>query len=325
MRPVIAATALAVWLCTVVASLAQDAARLPLVTVLQIKTTANIDQTVATMLHDELKALGHIDGKTFRLEFRLAEGDPARLSEMATALVRDKPSVIVASGEAAIRAVQAATHTIPIVANANDLVASGLIASLAKPGGNITGVSMLITELDAKRLEMLKEILPFARRFGVLNDPAAIGTAGLQAIADMARAQGVSLLTVDVHNPAEISSAFESLRDAGVDGVNILSSPLFSGFREQLGGLALAHKLAVICEWRDMAAFGCLASYGTTYRELQVMKAAQIDKMLRGASPADTPVQQPTKFELVLNLKVGREIGVAIPPAILARADEVIE
>jgi putative ABC transport system substrate-binding protein len=295
------------------------------VSVLQIKTAANIDQTVAAMLRDELKALGHIDGKTFRLEFRLAEGDPARLSEMATTLVRDEPSVIVASGEAAIRAVQAATHTIPIVANANDLVASGLIASLAKPGGNITGVSMLITELDAKRLEMLKEILPSARRFGVLNDPAAIGSAGLQAIADMARAQGVLLLTVDVHNPAEISSAFESLRDGGVDGVNILSSPLFSGFREQLGGLTLAHRLAAICEWRDMAAYGCLASYGTTARELQAMKAAQIDKMLKGASPADTPVQQPTKFELVLNLKVAREIGVDIPPAILARADEVIE
>jgi putative tryptophan/tyrosine transport system substrate-binding protein len=316
---------LAVWLCTAVAALAQDAARLPLVSVLQIKTTDNIDQTVATMLRDELKALGHIDGKTFRLEFRLAEGDPARLSETATALVRDQPSVIVAGGEAAIRAVQAATHTIPIVANANDLVAAGLIASLAKPGGNITAVSMLITELDAKRIEMLKEILPSARRFGVLNDPAAIGTAGVQAIADMARAQGVSLLTVDVHNPAEISSAFESLRDAGVDGVNILSSPLFSGFREQLGGLALAHRLAAICEWREMAAFGCLASYGTTWRELQAMKAAQIDKMLKGASPADTPVQQPTRFELVLNLKVAREIGIEIPSAILSRADEVIE
>ena len=325
MKPIIAVATLAVWSCTAVAALAQDPARLPLVTVLQIKTTVNIEQTVATMLLDELKALGHIDGKTFRLEFRSVEGTPARLSEMAAALVRDEPSVIVASGEAAIRAVQAATHTIPIVANANDLVASGLVASLAKPGGNITGVSMLITELDAKRLEMLKEILPSARRFGVLNDPAAIGPAGLQAIADMARAQSVSLLTVDVHNSAEISTAFESLRDAAVNGVNVLSSPLFSGFREQLGGLALAHKLAAICEWREMAAFGCLASYGTTYRELQAMKAAQIDKMLKGATPADTPVQQPTKFELVLNLTVAREIGVAIPPAILARADEVIE
>jgi putative tryptophan/tyrosine transport system substrate-binding protein len=325
MRPVIAAAALAVWLSTTILAIAQDTARLPLVAVLQIKTADNIDQTVATMLRDELKTLGHIDGKTFRLEFRLAEGDPARLSEIATALAREEPSVIVASGEAAIRAVQAATHTIPIVANANDLVASGLVASLAKPGGNITGVSMLITELDAKRLEMLKEILPSARRFGVLNDPAANGAAGLRAIADMARALDVSLLTVDVHNPAEIPPAFDSLRDGGVEGVNTLSSPLFSGFRERLGRLLLAHKLAAICEWREMAGFGCLASYGTTYRELQAMKAAQIDKILKGASPADTPVQQPTRFELVLNLKVGREIGVEIPPAILARADDVIE
>src|SRR5262249_33799242 len=156
-------------------------------------------------------------------------------------------------------------------------------------------------------------------RFGVLNDPAAIGPAGLQAIADMARAQGVSLLTVDIHNPAEIPRSFERLRDAGVDGVNIQSSPLFSGVREQLGWLALAEKLAAICEWRDMAAFGCLASYGTTYHELQAMKAAQIDKVLKGASPADTPVQQPTRFELVVNLKTAKSLGLTIPPAILSR------
>src|SRR5215472_6444987 len=319
MKPVCAV--LAVWLCTALAALAQDAARLPLVGVLQVINT----EPSNTMLRDALKALGHIDGKTFRLDFRLGEGDPARLPELATALVRDEPSVIVASGDAAIRAAQAATHTIPIVANSNDLVASGLIASLAKPGGNITGISMLITELDAKRLEILKDILPSTRQFGVLNDPAISGTAGLQAVAHIARARGVSLLTVDVRNPAEISPALKSLRDRGVDGVNILSSPLFNGFREQLGGLLLTHRLAAICEWREMAASGCLASYGTTLRELQAMKAAQIDKMLKGASPADTPVQQPTKFELVVNLKVAREIGVAIPPLILARADEVIE
>jgi putative tryptophan/tyrosine transport system substrate-binding protein len=320
-RSVIAAATLAVWLCTAVAALAQDAARLPLVGVLQV---VNVELST-TMLLDALKALGHIDGKTFRLDFRSAEGDPARLPELATALVRDEPSVIVASGDAAIRAAQAATHTIPIVANANDLVASGLVASLAKPGGNITGVSMLITELDSKRLEILKEILPSARRFGVLNDPAASGTAGLDVMADTARALGVSLLTVDVHNPAEIPPAFERLQDGGVEGVNILSSPLFYRFRERLGGLFLAHRLAAICEWREMAGSGCLVSYGTTSRELQAMKAAQIDKMLKGASPADTPVQQPTKFELVINLKVAREIGVAIPPAILGRADEVSE
>jgi putative ABC transport system substrate-binding protein len=312
---------LALWLCTAVLAMAQDAARLPLVGVLQV---INIEPS-ATMLRDALAALGHIDGKTFRLDFRLAEGDPARLPELATALVRDEPSVIVAGGEAAIRAAQAATHTIPIVANANDLVASGLIDSLAKPGGNITGVSMLITELDAKRLEMLKEILPSARRFGVLNDPAASGTAGLQAIADTARAQSVSLLRVDVHNPAEISPAFESLREGGVEGVNILSSPLFYGFREQLGGLLVVYKLAAICEWREMTASGCLASYGTTVRELQAMKAALIDKMLKGARPGDTPAQQPTKFLLVINLKTARALGLTIPARVLDLADEVIE
>src|SRR5262249_48957828 len=157
--------------------------------------------------------------------------------------VRDQPSVIVAFGEAAARAAQAATRTIPIVATTADLVASGLIASLAKPGGNVTGGSLLGTELDAKRLEGLKEILPSARRLGVLNDPAAIGTGGLQAIADMARAQGVSLLTIDVRNAAEIPPAFESLRDGGVEGVNILSSPLFNGHRDQLGRLLVQHKL----------------------------------------------------------------------------------
>jgi putative ABC transport system substrate-binding protein len=151
MRPVIAVAALAVWLYTTAMAIAQDTAHLPLVGVLQV---INVEPSTA-MLRAALTALGYIDGKTFRLDFRSAEGDPARLPTLAMALVRDEPSVIVASGDAAIRAAQAATHTIPIVANANDLVASGLIASLARPGGNITGISMLITELDAKRLEIL--------------------------------------------------------------------------------------------------------------------------------------------------------------------------
>jgi putative ABC transport system substrate-binding protein len=311
-------------LCVAVPALAQDATRLPLVGALRINTTATNEPT-ATILRDALAALGDIDGKTFRLDFRLAEGDPGRFPEIATALVRDKPRVIVASGEAAIRAAQAATHTIPIAASANDLVASGLIASLAKPGGNITGVSMLITELDAKRLELLREILPSARRFGVLNDPAVSGAVGLQAIADTARALGIGLLTVDVHNPAKIPPALETLRAGGVEGVNILSSPLFFGFREQLGGLLLVHKLAAICEWREMAASGCLASYGSTARELFAMQARLIDKMLKGASPADTPAQQPTKFELVVNFKTAKALGLTVPPSILARADEVLE
>jgi len=316
--------ALAVWFCAAVPALAQDRAQLPLVGVLRINTADTVEPA-ATGFKDALAALGLVDGSTIRLDFRLAEGDAGRFPELAAALVRDKPSVIVANGLAAARAAQAATHTIPIIATTYDLVASGLIASLAKPSGNITGISMLVTELDAKRLEVLTELVPSGRRFGVLNDPAATGPAELQALAVTARARGVELLSVDVHAPQELASALASLRAAGAEGVNILSSPLFNGHRDQIGPLLLQHKLPAICEWREMTASGCLASYGTTLRELYAMQAALIDKMLKGARPADTPAEQPTRFELVLNLKVAREIGVAIPPAILGRADEVIE
>jgi putative tryptophan/tyrosine transport system substrate-binding protein len=316
--------ALAVWFCAAASALAQDRAQLPLVGVLRIDTPATLGLT-SGRLREALAALGDVDGSTIRLDFRLAEGDAARFPEMAAALVRDKPSVIVATGEAAARAAQAATRTIPIVASTNDLVASGLIASLAKPGGNITGISLMVTELDAKRLEVLTELVPSGRRFGVLNDPAISQPTGLQALAVTARARGVELLTVSVHAPQELPTALASLPAGGAEGVNILSSPLFNGHRDQIGPLLLQHKLPAICEWREMTASGCLASYGTTLREGYAIQAALIDKMLKGAQPGDTPAQQPTKFELVLNLEVAREIGVEIPPAILGRADEVIE
>ena len=316
--------ALAVWFCAAVPALAQDRAQLPLVGALRIDTPATLGLT-SGLLREALAALGYVDGSTIRLDFRLAEGDTARFPEMAAALVRDKPSVIVAQGEAAARAAQAATRTIPILASTNDLVASGLIASLAKPGGNITGISLLVTELDAKRLEVLTELVPSGRRFGVLNDPAISQPPGLQELAVTARARGVELLTVDVHSPQELPPALASLRADGAEGVNILSSPLFNGHRDQLGPLLLQHKLPAICEWREMTISGCLASYGTTLRELYAIEAALIDKMLKGARPGDTPAQQPTKFELVINLKTAAALGLTVPPSILARADEVIE
>jgi putative tryptophan/tyrosine transport system substrate-binding protein len=316
--------ALVVWFCAAASALAQDRVQLPLFGVLRIDTPATLGLTTG-LLREAPAALGDVDGSTIRLDFRLAEGDAGRFPELAAALVRDQPRVIVASGGAAARAAQAATRTIPIVAISDDLVASGLIASLAKPGGNITGISLMVTELDAKRLEVLTELVPSGRRFGVLSDPAVKTPAVLQAIADTARALGVELLTVNVHAPQELPPALASLRAGGAEGVNILSSPLFNGHRDQLGPLLLQHKLPAICEWREMTISGCLASYGTTLRELYAIEAALIDKMLKGARPGDTPAQQPTKFELVLNLKVEREIGVEIPPSILARADEVIE
>jgi len=318
------AAALAVWICATVTAPAQDPAWLPLVGVLRINSPANNEPT-ATLLRDELAALGDVDEKNIRLNFRLAEGEAGRFPELAEALVREKASVIVAQGPAASRAAQRATSTIPIVAAGNDLVALGLIDSMARPGHNITGVSLMIPELDSKRLEVLKEILPAARRFGLLSDPAISDPTGLQAIADTARALGVELRTADARNPNDFLPAISSLRAHGVEGVNVLSSPLLFHFREELGAVFVANKLPAICEWPEMAASACLASYGTTLRELYAMEAALADKMLKGASPADTPAQQPTRFRLVINQKTARAIGVEIPPSILARADEVIE
>jgi putative tryptophan/tyrosine transport system substrate-binding protein len=311
-------------LCAAVPALAQDMERLPLVGVLRINSAANNEPT-ATLLRDELAALGDVDGKNIRLDFRLAEGNVGRFPELAEALVRENASVIVAQGPAAALAAQYATRSIPIVAAGNDLVALGLVESMPRPGHNITGVSLLITELDAKRLEVLKEILPSARHFGLLSDPAISEPMGLTAITDTARALGVELQTVHARDPTDFPAAIASLRADGAEGVNILSSPLLFHFREELGALLLAHKLASICEWPEMAASACLASYGTTLRELYAMEAALTHKMLKGASPADTPAQQPTKFQLVINLRTAKALGLTVPPSILARADEVIE
>ena len=277
------------------------------------------------MLRDALAALGDIDGKSIRLDFRLAEGDAGRFPQLAEALVQADPTVIVAHGPPAVRAAQGATQTIPIVASVSDLVASGFIESMARPGGNITGVSMLVPELDAKRLEVLRDILPSARRLGLLMETGTRSPAVLQPMLATAQALGVALQNVEVSTPADFPAAVASLKAGGVEGANILSSTVLFYFHKDLGPLLVADKLAAICEWPEMTASGCLASYGTTLRELYAMQAALIDKMLKGARPADTPAQQPTRFELVLNLKVAREIGVEIPPAILARADEVIE
>jgi putative ABC transport system substrate-binding protein len=311
-------------LCVAVPTLAQEVERLPLVGVLRINSVANNEPT-ATLLRDELAALGDVDGKNIRLDFRLAEGDAGRFQELADALVRENATVIVAQGPAAALAAQRATRSIPIVAAGNDLVALGLVESMRRPGHNITGVSLLIPELDAKRLEVLTEILPSARRFGLLIDPAISEPKGLRAIADTARALGVELQTVHARDPTDFPAAIASLRADGVAGVNILSSPLLFHFGEELGALLLAHKLAAICEWPEMAASACLASYGTTLRELYAMEAALTDKMLKGAAPADTPAQQPTRFQLVINLKIAKALGLTMPPSVLARADEVIE
>jgi len=195
---------------------AQKATQLPLVGVININTVAS-NQPIATMLRDALAALGDIDGKSIRLDFRLAEGDAGRFPQLAEALVQADPTVIVAHGPPAVRAAQGATQTIPIVASVSDLVASGFIESMARPGGNITGVSMLVPELDAKRLEVLRDILPSARRLGLLMETGTRSPAVLQPMLATAQALGVALQNVEVSTPADFPAAVASLKAGGVE------------------------------------------------------------------------------------------------------------
>jgi putative ABC transport system substrate-binding protein len=311
-------------LCAAVPAYAQDAVKIPLVGVLRINTAAT-NEPGASMLRDALAAVGRLDGRNLRLEFRLAEGHVDRYPELADRLVRDGASVIIAYGTPPVRAAQHATTTIPIVAVAYDLVDAGFITSLAKPGGNITGVSILSPELATKKLDILKEIVPAARRFGVLKEPALNSPKWLQAIADAARMLGVELQTIDVTGPADFAPAFTSFRAGGVEAVILANTATQFSFPKELGGLIRRDRLPAIGEFRHMAEAGCVASYGYSLSELYATVAALTDKMLKGARPAETPAHQPTRFDLVINQQAARAIGIEIPTALLARASEIIE
>jgi putative tryptophan/tyrosine transport system substrate-binding protein len=196
---------------------------------------------------------------------------------------------------------------------------------MAKPGGNTTGISILATELNAKKVEILKEIVPAARRFALLRDPASSTEARLRAIAEVARALGLELQTVDVESPADCAAAFAKLQAWDAEALDILASPLLANFQRDLGRLTLEYKLPAICQFREMVEAGCLASYGVKRPEMYAMLAAYTDKMLKGAKPGETVAQQPSAVELVINQNTARKLGIEIPPAILARADEVID
>ena len=314
---------LIVWLCNVVPAFAQNTGNLPLVGVLRLNTPENVEP-IPTIFRNALAALGQVDGRNIRIEFRLVAGHAERFPELAQALVRDQANVIVASGDAAVRAAQQATKTTPIIAMVDDIVAAGLISSLARPGGNTTGVSILATELDGKRIDILKRIVVSGRRFAVLSDPSS-AQAYPQRLIDTARVLGIEIITKEVRSPNEFAVAFASFRAKGAEALIIRSSPLLSGFRNELCSLSRAQKLPAISQFREMAEAGCAVSYGVKLSEMHTLAAAFTDKMLRGAHPDETPAQQPTKYELVINLTTFRALGLELPPMLLAEADDVIE
>jgi len=272
-----------------------------------------------------MRDLGYTEGQNVIYIQRSSEGQSEVLFRLASELAETKPDLIVTAGPAAVQAAMRATSTIPIVfAALGDAVATGAVKNLAHPEGNSTGFSFLNTEISAKRVELLHEAVPNARRMAILRDRMTTG-ADVKPTLQAAKAAGVQAQIFEVTSPDEYDRAFSAAIAAQADIMNVLGSPVFNSNRERLIGLAARYRLPAMYEASEYVNSGGLMSYGASLIDLFRRSAGYVDKVLHGAKPADLPVQQPTKIELVINLKTARALGLSMPEALLARADEVIE
>jgi len=274
-----------------------------------------------------LRDLGYVEGKNIFIEYRYAEGKQDRFPGLAAELVRLKVDVIVSTGPATTHAVKEATATIPIVmAQVNDPVGNGFVASLARPGGNITGLSTLAPELSGKRLELLKEIVPGLSRVAVFGASTIPGNAQALRETELAGgAFGVKLQYLDVLASKDIDTAFRTATKGRADAVLTLQNAVLFSQRTQTADLAVKSRLPVMYDNREYVEYGGLTSYSANITDLFRRAATYVDKILKGAKPANLPVEQPKKFELIINLKAAKQIGLTIPPNVLARADKVIK
>ena len=274
-----------------------------------------------------LRELGYVEGQNIAIESRSAEGTDDRLPALAADLVRSKVDVIVATSGAATKAAQQATRTIPIVMSlVNDPVGSGLVASLARPGGNVTGLTIMAPDLMAKRLELLKEVVPKLSRVALLQNPDNPASAAqLREAEAAARALRVQPQTLEARNPQEIEGAFAAMIRERAGALLILSDAIFFTQRRQIAELAAKGRLPSIIGTRDYPVAGGLMAYGPNFLDLERRAATFVDRILKGAKPGDLPAEQPTKFELVINLKTAKALGLTIPQSVLLRADQVIQ
>jgi putative tryptophan/tyrosine transport system substrate-binding protein len=275
-----------------------------------------------------LRDLGYIEGQNLVMEYRYGEGKAERLREVAAELVRLPVDVMVAVGASGTRGAQHATRTIPIVMTGNlDPVGQGFVASLAHPGGNITGLSYQGTDLPGKRLELLKETVPQSTRIAVLANPASPGHVPLlHNLTVAAEALKLSLHVVELRRTEELEDAFAAMTHAGADALVVFAEPqLIDPLRGRIAALAATRRLPVISNAKPSVEAGGLMSYGPSPLDINRHVAVYVDQILKGANPADLPVEQPTKFELVINLKVAKAIGLTIPSSVLFQATEVIQ
>jgi putative ABC transport system substrate-binding protein len=272
-----------------------------------------------------LRELGYVDGQNIAVEYRWAEGKYDRLPSFAAEFVSLKVSVIVAAASPVIQVAKHATETVPIVmVAAGDPVGAGFVASLARPGGNITGMSTMAPELIGKQLELLKEVVPKVSRVALLG-PADFAVVMIQHAADAARALGISLQPLEVRDPSEIDHAFATMTREQAGALIVLAGTMTMDNRTRIADHAVRRRLPTVSWQREYAEAGGLLAYGPSISDSFQRAATYVDKILKGAKPADLPVEQPTKFELVINLKTAKALGLTIPPALLGRADEIIQ
>jgi putative ABC transport system substrate-binding protein len=280
-----------------------------------------------SVLRQSLRDLGYIEGRNVAIEFRYAEEKLERQAVLAAQLVTLKVDVIVTGGATATRAAKGATNTIPIVmAQDPDPVRNGFVASLARPGGNVTGLSSLIAELGGKRLELLREVVLKLSRVAVLGTSTNVANEQQLRETELAAAAiGIRVHFLDVLDPKDIETGFRAATKAHADALIVLGGPFFIPQRKKLAELAVKSRLPTIYNRSEFVEDGGLMTYGVSVTDLYRRAAIYVDKILKGAKPADLPVEQPTKFELVINLKAAKQIGLTIPPNVLARADRVIK
>ena len=314
-------SAAAVWPLTARA----QPAKLPTIGFLVSGTPASHHQWVAALV-ERLRELGWIEGSTIAIEYRWAEGSHERAAEIASEFVLHKVDVIVTSATLPTLAAKRATSSIPIVfAAASDPVGSGIVANLGRPGGNVTGLSLQYTDLTGKRLEILREVIPSLQRLAILasaNNPGA--ALEMAEVKSLARAPGLEVIAPHVERPTDIAPAFEAFKDR-VDALYVVLDPFVIINRVQIDSLALDGRMPTMHGNRELVEAGGLMSYGPSFTDLFRHAADYVHKVLHGAKPGEMPIEQPTKFELIINLKTAKAIEITIPPSLLARADEVIE
>ena len=275
-----------------------------------------------------LRERGYVEGKNISVEYRWADSKPERVPALAGEMVRLKVDVLVCAGggTALILAVKKAVKTIPVVfQTGGDPVSAGFVASLDRPGGNLTGVTALTSDLTEKRLELLKQAVPGVSRVAVLVNPTSTDAAALKGLEAAARTLKVKLLVLEARDPQAIDGAFAAMKSERPDALLVANSVMFFAQRKQIVGLAAQSRLPGIFEGREFAEAGGLLSYGASLADNYRRLASYVDRILKGAKPADLPVEQPTRFELVINLKAAKALGITIPQSLLLRADEVIQ